>query len=208
MSIRIWACSLAVAAMCGTCSASVVTTTMTGRVAIVSPPLQGLGVAPGDALSLAFTFDDSTGVPSIASVNGGVLYQLLTFSFVVDMAGWIGTLPALITSRTPAVTSNATKQSWSRPATVLHHNEWTAGEFGLSIITDYAGNPGGQAYGWYQYGNAATVEFLLDSVTTQAAAPPAAVSEPGALVCLAMAGLAGLVGTLRTRPGLLARFRP
>lgn len=172
-----------------------------GARATVSPPLQGLGVAVGDGLRLAFSYDDNSGSPSIASV-GGVLYQLQTYSFIANMDGWAGTLPALIASRTLAETSAATKQSWSRPATVRHHNEWEASAFGLSIITDYASNPGGEAYGWYQYGQARTIEFLLDSVVTVNAAVN--VSGPGSLsvVLLAMGAAAG--ATLR-RTGPLAK---
>jgi len=188
MSVRVWLCCAAAATACSSSVASIVTTTMVGRVATVSPPLQGLGVLAGDHLRLAFTFDDGAGVPSVASVNGGLLYQLQTYSFTATMDGWAGTLPALIASRTSDVTSDATKQSWSRPAAQLHHNEWEARAFGLSIITDYGSNPGGEHYGWYQYGQAATIAFLIDGVTTNNAAFN--VPEPGSLALVLLATLA------------------
>ena len=145
----------------------------------------------------------TTAFPSVASV-GGVLYHLETFSFAASMNGWAGSLPTLIASRRSVTTSMATKQSWFRPANVLHHNEWTADAFGLSIITDYAGNLGGEAYGWYQYGQAATIEYLIDSVVTVNAAMNVPVPEPGSLavVLLAMGAAAG--ATLR-RTGPLAK---
>jgi hypothetical protein len=159
---------------------------MKGHVATVSGSLSGLGVNVGDGFTFLLAYDDELGVDSDVRVSGD-LYFLRTYSVTADLVEWTGTLSALIASRAASPSSSGVKQSWSRPATTLHHNEWALGGLDLTMVTDYASNPGGEAYGWYRYGSADNIGFLLDSVVTGIPVP-----EPttAALVLVALGGLA------------------
>ena len=165
-------------------SAANLRTTMTGHVDNVTPPLQGQGVQVGDPFVFVATYDEASGVESQTTV-GGTVYFLTTYTFTTDMSGWSGTLATFLATHNPSQTSSVVKQDWSRPIGTLHHEEWSMSSFGLSIITNYNASTG-ESYGWYQYGQAANITFLLDSVVTTP------VPEPSTQAL----GLTGLLATL------------
>ncbi len=188
-------CAIAVTALilAGPTSAALVQTTMVGHIATIPPPLQGLGVEVGDQFGLVLTFDDAFGVHSQTTVNGSDLYQLNTDTFTTGMNGWYGSFATFLASHNPGI-SAVEKVSWFRPAGTLHHEDWVLPGFELTMVTNYAGNPGGQSYGWYRYNQNPQMAFLLDSVVTTP------VPEPGAYaMLLADLGLLG-VATRRRRP--------
>ena len=171
-------------------SAANVQTTMRGHVENVTPPLQGQGVQVGDPFIFVATYDDASGLASQTTV-GGTVYFLTTYTFATDMRSWSGTLATFLATRNPSQTSSVIKQDWSRPIGTLHHEEWSMSSFGLSLITHYNASSG-ESYGWYQYGQAANIAFLFDSVVTTP------VPEPSTQAL----SLAGLFATV-----LLVMFR-
>ena len=184
MNIRFISALAVALGMLGPASAAVVQTTMVGHIATISPPLRGLGVEIGDEFGLVLRFDDSLG--GLSCIGG---YCVQTDIFSTGMDGWYGSLATFLASRYPSETSSVTKQSWFRPPTTLHHEEWSM--FGMFIITNYVLNPGGEHYGWYGYGDPAQLAFLIDSVVTTPVPEP----QTYALVLLGLTVIG--VGRLR-----------
>lgn len=184
---------LSAVTLCAPAFAETVNTIMLGHIGTVSPPLQGLGIQVGDVFSLSFTFDNALSTYS-ETVVGGTHYDLTTYNFNVSNQAWQGSLPNLLAARNASGLSQATRQIWSRPLGTLHHEEWTIDEFGLFMIVNYAA-AGGGSYGWYQYGNAANIPFLIDDVVTTP------IPEPSTNM-LFLAGSVAIAALVRRRIGL------
>ena len=173
--------------------ATVMETTMNGKVVGISTSFINQGVQLGDLFTLKFSFDDTLSTSLLSPSANGTHYPIVRDYISADASGWAGSFAQFLLSQYPYIGSIGIEDSWFSQ-NVLHHKEWSMGP--LSMITDYSGNPGGENYGWYNYGNpAGGMSIIMNSVTT------APVPEPESLAML-LSGLA-LMGFVSRRKATL-----
>jgi hypothetical protein len=188
----------------GSAKAEVVTLEMLGYISGKTTAYQNVGtVRTGDTFRLLVSYDDAPYQTRQTTVNGSELYTLMDYNVSFNLAEWSGSLPTEIRAQNSALTGvmtgGSTMTEWYRPLTTLHHRDWTITSgiftgnddlrgFTLTLVTDYASNPGGENYGWWEVGSQGVLDqgFLL--LTAINRVEPSAVPTPGtlALLCAAL----------------------